>query len=141
MSAMITAMLGIVLHLAPATPAHHQAECPTPDSEAQSRVTSFLSLPQLADLRQVADLGSASSSNVRVLADDMDRATCGALRRAVASSGRQATSGDRLAFFRSGDRYFVPITPPRPTDRVRLGEYSVIEVYDAQYRFIARFSA
>lgn len=141
MNAMFIAMVGIALHLSPAAPGYQRDGCPAPDVESQSRVTNFLSLTQLADLRKVADLGSASSSDVRVLANEMDRVTCVALWRAVASSGRQTAAGDRVAFYRSGDRYFVPITPPLPIDRIRLGEHSVIEVYDTQYRFIARFSA
>jgi hypothetical protein len=35
----------------------------------------------------------------------------------------------------------VVITPRRPTDRIRIGEHSVIEVYDPEYRFVGRFSA
>ena len=37
--------------------------------------------------------------------------------------------------------YFVAITPRRPTDRIRIGEHSVVEVYDGEFRFVARFSA
>lgn len=138
--AFLTAILGIALHLA-AVPAHAQAGCPAPDPQAESRVTNFLSHPQIAELRRVADLGSSSVSEVHALAGESDRETCVALRRAVASSGRRSNAGDRVAFYRSGDRYFVPITPPRPTDRIRIGEHSVIEVYDMEYRLIARFSA
>lgn len=141
MYTILTATLGLVLHLVPAAPPYVQAACPAPESHAESRVTNFLSLPQLAELRKLADLGSASASDVQTLTGETDRETCVALRRAVAGSGRRSNAGDRIGFFRSGDRYFVPITPRRPTDRIRIGEHSVIEVYDTQYRLIARFSA
>ena len=141
MDALFTAIVTLVLQIAPPAPAHRQAGCPVPEAQAESRVTHFLSLPQLPELRMVADLGTSSASTVFALTGDRDRETCVALWRAIASSGRRASAGDRVAFYRSGDRYFVPITPRRPTDRIRIGEHSVIEVYDSDYRFIARFSA
>jgi hypothetical protein len=139
MTNFLAAILGVALHLAPAAPV--QSGCPAPDAQAESRVTNFLSLPQLAELRKFADLGSASASDVHALGGERDRETCVALLRAVAGSGRRSNAGDRVAFYRSGDRYLVPITPRRPTDRIRIGEHSVIEVYDTQYRLVARFSA
>lgn len=141
MDAFLAAILGIALHLTPAAPASVQASCPAPEAQAESRVTNLLSLPQLAELRKVTDLGTASASDVNALAGEPDRETCVALWRAMASSGRRSNAGDRVAFYRSGDRYFVPITPRRPTDRIRIGEHSMIEVYDRQYRLVARFSA
>lgn len=141
MDAFLAAILGVALHLAPALPSYVQAGCPAPEAQAESRVTNFLSLPQLAELRKVADLGTASASDVHALAGETDRETCTALWRAITGSGRRPNAGDRVAFYRSGDRYFVPITPRRPTDRIRIGEHSVIEVYDAEYRLVARFSA
>lgn len=141
MDAFITAVLTLVLQVAPPNAGHRQAGCPAPEAQAASRVTRFLSLPQLPELREVADLGTSSASDVHALAGDQDRETCVALWRAIASSGRRASAGDRVAFYRSGDRYFVPITPRRPTDRIRIGEHSFIEVYDREYRFIARFTA
>lgn len=141
MDAFLAAILGVALHLAPAAPSYVQAGCPAPEAQAASRVTNFLSLPELPELRKIADLGAASASDVHALTGETDRETCVALWRAVAGSGRRSNAGDRVGFYRSGDRYFVPITPRRPTDRIRIGEYSVIEVYDMQYRLIARFSA
>jgi hypothetical protein len=141
MDAFLTAILALALQLGPTASAEGQAGCPVPEPQVQSRVTHFLSLPHLAELRKVADLGSSSASDVHALAGEADRPACVALRRAIASSGRGLTAGDQVAFYRSGDRYFVPITPRPPTDRIRLGEHSVIEVYDREYRFIARFSA
>jgi hypothetical protein len=141
MDVFLAAVLTLGLHVAPAGAEHNPGGCPAPEAQAESRVSNFLSLPQLPELRQVADLGTSSASDVRALAGDQDREVCVALWRAVASSGRRASAGDRVAFYRSGDRYFVPITPRRPTDRIRIGEHSMIEVYDREYRFIARFSA
>lgn len=141
MDALLTAILGVALHLAPAAPAYAQAGCPASEAQDETRVTGFLSHPRIAELRRIVDLGASSASDVRALAGEPDRETCVALRRAVASSGRPSTAGDRVAFYRSGDRYFVAITPRRPTDRIRIGEYSVIEVYDTEYRLVARFSA
>ena len=141
MDAFLTAILGVALYLAPTVSAHAQAGCPAPEPQAEARVTNFLSLPHLSELRKVTDLGSSSASDVHALAGERDRETCAALRRAVAASGRRSDAGDRVAFYRSGDRYFVPITPRRPTDRIRIGEHSVIEVYDTEYRLVARFSA
>jgi hypothetical protein len=141
MRAFPTVILAVALLVAPAIPAHAQAGCPAPEPQAESRVTNFLSLPQLAELRKVADLGSASASDVHALAGEPDHERCAALRRAVASSGRRSNAGDRVAFYRSGDRYFVAITPRRPADRIRIGEHSMIEVYDTEYRLVGRFSA
>jgi hypothetical protein len=142
MNVLFAFVVGAMLHLVPTVfPLPEQWECPAPNPRAQSRVVNFLSLPELAEFRKVADLGSASASTVRAVAGEGDEEACAALRRAIASSGRPSSPGEQLAFYRSGDRYFVPITPPRPTDRIRLGEHSVIEVYDMRYQFVARFSA
>jgi hypothetical protein len=86
------------------------------------------------------DLGTASASTVRVLSGEADRATCDAIRSAIASR-REYGADHSLSFFRSGNRYFVPITPPSPADRIRIGEHSVVEVYDHRFQLIERISA
>lgn len=147
MNAFLAAALSVVLQLAPAAvQAQAQAGCPASEPRLESRVATFLSLPHLDELRKAGlDLGSASAADVHALSGEADREACVALRRAMASSGRRPEPGERLAFYRSRDRYFVPIAPvprPRPPGvTIRLGYDSFLEVYDSEFRFVARLSA
>jgi hypothetical protein len=86
------------------------------------------------------DIGSASRDSVQPLRTEDDRVVCGTLWNAVEAQSRRARRRYAFAFHRSGDRYFVTLTPPPvPPGRAVLRHDHAVEVYDRDFRFLARF--
>ena len=120
------------------TPAVAQRGCPPTDQQSERRVRSLLSLPNLAQSN--VDMGSASRDSVKPLRTESDRALCGKLWEAVEAQPRRAPERYTFAFYRSGDRYFVTLTPPPvPPGRAMLRHDNAVEVYDREFRLLARF--
>ncbi len=138
MKAFLAAALLLVSYsLAPAA-ALAQRACPPTDQQSERRVRSLLSLPYLAESK--VDMGSASPDSVRPLRTEGDRALCGKLWGAVEAQPRGARERYTFAFHRSGDRYFVTLTPPPlPPGRVMLRHDDAVEVYDRAFRLLERF--
>jgi hypothetical protein len=114
--------------------------CPPPLPRAEARVQHLLRIPGIRDLPERFDLGTAAPEDLRVLTSTRDRDTCLALRQALRAAGTNLREGDAVSFFRSGNRYFAPITPgPGEPGVIRIGERGGIEVYDLQFRLMARF--
>ena len=85
-------------------------------------------------------MGSASRDSVQPLRTESDRAVCGRLWDAVEAQPRTAPERYTFAFHRSGDRYFVTLTPPPvPPGRAMLRHDDAVEVYDRDFRLLARF--
>lgn len=123
--------------LAPAA-AVAQRACPPTTQESALRVRNLLSLPNLAQSK--VDMGSASGDSVRPLRTEGDRAVCGTLWDAVEAQSRRARGRYTFAFHRSGDRYFVTLTPPPvPQGPAVLRHDEAVEVYDRDFRLLARF--
>jgi len=105
-------------------------------------VRNLLTTPFISELRARFDLGSATADHIEPLADERYAETCRRLWEAVRTSGTKLASGDRLSFYRSGDRFFVPINrepPPAEGVVLRLDGYSSVDVYDAGFRLVGRF--
>lgn len=143
MTSLVTAILALALHPDPLAASRDQSACPAPEVRAERRVKNLLSLPRFPEATARFGLGTVSAAEMRPLTSEKDLATCRALWSAVQSQPRPLSAGDQVSFYRSGDTFFVPITPRRPAKpgTVRIGEYSMIEVYDREYRFVARFGA
>jgi hypothetical protein len=123
--------------LAPAS-ARAQRACPPTTQQSELRVRNLLSLPNLA--QSEVDMGSASRDSVKPLRTKSDRAVCGTLWSAVEAQPRRAPERYTFAFHRSGDRYFVTLTPPPvPQGRAVLRHDQAVEVYDRRFRLLARF--
>lgn len=123
-------------------PAARVNPCPTPEPDAQARIHRLLTTPLIAELRARYDLGTAAAEDVRLLTNERDALTCEALRNAVDRNGSNLAEGDRVTFFRSGDRFFVPVTrerAPGPPGTIHLDGYSSLDVYDSEFRLIGRF--
>jgi hypothetical protein len=121
-----------------------QGECPAPQANAAGRIRTLLTTPFLAELKARFDLGTAAADDIQPLTNATDRETCRALWDAVRTGGTDLEPGDRVSFYRSGDRFFVPITrerPAAPNAVIRLDGYSSLDVYDAEYRLVGRFGA
>jgi hypothetical protein len=85
-------------------------------------------------------MGSASTSSVQALRGNPDDAACQSLRSAVDAQPGRTPGYYSFAFYRSGDRYFVVLTPPAmPAGKVVLRHEHAVEVYDRDFRFLARF--
>lgn len=113
---------------------------------SESMVRTFLTNPLLPEVRARFDMGTAAAEDVQLLTTARDRDSCDALWAALRENGTDLTSGDQVAFYRSGDRFFVPISrvhrgSPSPPGTVHLDGPSSLDVYDAQYRLIGRFAA
>lgn len=123
--------------LAPASALAQRACAPT-TQESERRVRSLLSLPNLAQSN--VDLGSATRDSVKPLRTQSDRAVCGALWKLVEAQSDWVRGRYTFAFYRSGDRYFVTLTPPPvPPGRAMLRHDHAVEVYDREFRLLARF--
>ncbi len=119
-------------------------DCPSVHAEAKPRILNLLNTPFLPELRARFDLGTAHPGDIEPLTDDRDAATCRALWQAVRTSGTRLSSGDGVSFYRSGNRFFVPIKrdhPSAPGVVIRLDGNSSVDVYDAAYRLVGRFAA
>jgi hypothetical protein len=118
--------------------------CPSAQPLDATRVRNLLTTPLLPELRARFDLGTATADRIEPLTNERDLETCRALWQAVRASGTNLSPGDVVSFFRSGDRFFVPIRrePPRaPGVVIRLDGYSSLDVYDAEFRLVGRFGA
>jgi hypothetical protein len=112
--------------------------CPSTNPQSELRVQNLLSLPNLAQSN--VNLGSASRSSVQPLRSENDRAVCGTLWDAVEAQSGRVGGRYAFAFYRSGDRYFVTLTPPPiPSGRAVLRHDQAVEVYDREFRFLGRF--
>jgi len=112
--------------------------CPPTTPQSELRVRNLLSLPELAQSK--VDMGSASRDSVQPLRTESDGMVCGALWRLVESQSGRVRGRYTFAFYRSGDRYFVTLTPPPvPPGRAVLRHDQAVEVYDRDFRFLARF--
>lgn len=112
--------------------------CPPTTQQSESRVRNLLSLPNLAQSK--ADMGSASRDSVQPLRTESDGTVCGALQRLVESQPGRVRGRYTFAFYRSGDRYFVTLTLPQvPQGRAMLRHDKAVEVYDREFRLLARF--
>lgn len=131
------ALLLASFSLAPAS-ALAQRACPPTTQQSERRVRNLLSLPYLAESK--VDMGSASRDSVRPLRTEGDRVVCGKLWGAVEAQSRGAPRRYTFAFHRSGDRYFVTLTPPPlPPGRAVLRHDHALEVYDHDFRLLERF--
>ena len=119
-------------------------DCPAVHADAEPRIRTLLTTPFLPELRARFDLGSATAEHIEPLVNDRDIATCRGLWQAVRTSGTNLSPGDSVSFYRSGDRFFVPIKrepPHAPGVVIRLDGNSSVDVYDAEYRLVGRFAA
>lgn len=119
-------------------------DCPAVHPDAEARIRNLLTTPLLPQLRARYDLGTASADDIQPLTSEADLATCQALWNALEAADTDLAASDQVSFFRSGNRFFVPIVRGRPLPAgvvIRLDGYSSLDVYDAGYRLIARFGA
>jgi len=115
-----------------------QRGCPPSTRQSELRVQHLLSLPNLAESH--VDMGSASRGSVQPLRTESDAAVCGALWKVVEAQSGRVRGRYTFAFHRSGDRYFVTLTPPPvPQGRAVLRHDQAVEVYDRDFRLLARF--
>lgn len=129
--------------LDPARPAVRH-DCPAAQPDAEGRVRTLLTSPLLPELRARFDLGTAAADSIRLLTDEWDAGTCRALWDALRATDTDLAPGDRVSFYRSGDRFFVPVVrerAPAPGAVIRLDGPSSLDVYDSGFRLIGRFSA
>lgn len=117
--------------------------CPAGNADAMWRIRNVLGSPLIAEMRQHVDLGTASLAEVRPLRLPEDREACVKLWEALDAEGTVLQAADAISFYRSGDRYFVPISrrPPTRPGTIRLDGASAVHLYDAEYRLIARLAA
>jgi hypothetical protein len=120
--------------------------CPPLYERSEVRVYSFLSNPLLPQVleRNKLDLGTASSGQIQLLTDQDDRRACEALWKAIVANGTDLRPIDQLAFYRSGDRYLVPINRGLRDLKpgvLRLDGGSSLDMYDLGFNLIARFSS
>jgi hypothetical protein len=104
----------------------------------------FLSNPLLPEVRAQFDLGTAALDDIRLLTMQQDQGACETLWEVIRSNGTDLAANDEIAFYRSGDRYFVPIyrrgRDPRP-NIIRFDGNNSLDVYDSEFRLIGRFKA
>jgi hypothetical protein len=117
--------------------------CPPPHRNGDLSVRLFLSSPLLPEMRARFNLGTASIDDVQLLKMPEAGLACAALWRAVEENGTELSPGDHVSFYRSGDRFFVPIRRPRPTrpGTIQIDGRSSLDVYDSEYRLVGRFAA
>jgi hypothetical protein len=120
--------------------------CPPAYRSSELRVYSFLTNPllPLALERNGLDLGTASSEQIQLLTDAEDREICDALWTAIQASQTDLSPSDQLAFYRSGNRFFVAIRRSGRNARpgvTQLDGNSTLDLYDDEYRLIARLRA
>lgn len=108
---MATLLYLMLVALSGATEVGGMAEnCPAAYERAEIRIHGLLSSPLAPEMRRRFNLGTASADDVQLLTNSRDRETCLALWQAVSASGTVLSPGDRVAFYRSGDSFFVPIS-------------------------------
>ncbi|MBB4636421.1 hypothetical protein [Longimicrobium terrae] len=127
---------------APQAPAVAEGGCPAPETDAEARIRRLLTTPLIADLRARYDFGTATADTVLLLTDECDRRTCDSLRTAIVESGANLTEKDRISFYRSGNRFLVPVSRHREvTGTVHFDGHSSVDIYDADFRLVGRFMA
>lgn len=148
MSIMLPLLLAFVAATPPAAPEREGfafvGECPSAQPLAATRIRNLLTTPLIAELRARFDLGTASADRVEALTNERDAQTCRALWQAVRASGTKLSAADSVSFYRSGNRFFVPILrepPSAPGVVIRLDGSSSVDVYDTEYRLVGRFGA
>ena len=116
--------------------------CPAPHRFAELRVMNLLGSSPWPDW---VDMGKASAADVQLLTNARDRELCDTLWAAMRENGTDLRPGDQVTFYRSGDRYLVPIKRlprrPLPPGTTQLGGDSTLDIYDSEYRLIGRFRA
>lgn len=134
MPILLAFLLGLALNAGPERPGPFvQPDCPPADSSHLSRIRTLISIPEF---QAMADVGTASTADVRAVTDP---AVCRSLRSAVeAERAPQGLNGAAMRFYRSGDRYFVPVDRPPPATGVRLDGGSAVEMYDSAFRLLER---
>jgi hypothetical protein len=115
--------------------------CPAAERNSAVRVQNVLGSPLIAEMRKHVDLGTASLDDIQLLRNPEHREICEALWNALREGETPLRSADAVSFYRSGDRYFVPIARRPPPGVVRLGGPSSLNVYDMNYQLIARLRA
>jgi hypothetical protein len=103
----------------------------------------FLSSPLLPEMRARFNLGTASIEDITLLKMPESGPVCAALWQAIRGNGTELSPGDHVSFYRSGDKFFVPIRRSRPTrpGTIQIDGRSSLDVYDSEYRLIGRFAA
>jgi hypothetical protein len=117
--------------------------CPPAYERSEMRVHGLLSSPLAPEMRRRFDLGTSSADDVHLLANSRDRETCVTLWQAVRASGTVLSPGDRVAFYRSGDTFFVPISRKRAgrPGAIQLDGNSSLDVYNSRFQLVGRFTA
>jgi hypothetical protein len=82
----------------------------------------FLNRADMKPARDSVGLATVTSSNLRLLTDTQDQATCNQLRQMVASGGSIGPSSLPWAFYTAGGNYFLVSTaPPAPSGQAQTG--------------------
>lgn len=118
-----------------------QPACPADHQLAKPRIQNLLGSPRFPEIRTRFDFGTASLQDLRLLTNPGDHETCGRLWEAMATDGITPPPTDSVTFFKSGNRYMVPVTSTPPLGVIRLDGPSGVNVYDASFRLIGRFRA
>lgn len=118
-----------------------QRGCPAVERNAEVRVRNVLGSPLIAEIRKHVDLGTADLGDVEVLRNPEHREICEGLWAALSDGEAPLGPSDAVSFYRSGNRYFVPIARRAPPGVIRLDGPSSLNVYDTEYRLIARLGA
>lgn len=117
--------------------------CPAAHRNSDLSIRIFLSSPLLPEMRARFDLGTASADDIHLLRTAHDEETCNALWRVMEENGTELSPGDHVSFYRSGDRFFVPIRRHRLTAPgvIQLDGRSSLDIYSSEYQLIGRFAA
>jgi len=118
-----------------------ESACPPEHRNARLRIGNLLGSPLWPEIRARFDFGTASVEDVRLLSNPDDREMCVRLFEAMEADGTVLAPGDKVTFFKSGNRYLIPIARHRPPGVIRLDGPSSLDVYDADFRIIGRFAA
>lgn len=99
-----------------------QTACPSPNRMHPAVATYFLSNSDFKPARDSLGLATVTPSNLRLLTDTQDQATCNQLRQMVSSGGAIGASSFPWAFYAAGGNYFVVSTaPPAPAGQAQTG--------------------
>jgi hypothetical protein len=117
--------------------------CPPNHASADRMVRIFLGNPLLPELSVHSRIGTANLGDIRLLTTEHDREICEALWTVIRANGTELKPADRLAFYRSGDRFFVPIdrSGRNSGPGIWLDGESSLDIYTVEYDLIGRFWA